>query len=108
MYLNLEQIKKHLNIDSYFTEDDDYLMMLANVAENTVAKHIDCNLSDLCDNSGDLEPPLIHAMLLLIGSMYMQRESVTYSTITEVPHSYNYLLDLYKDYSKKNDNGGTF
>lgn len=107
MYINLETIKKHLNIDSFFTEDDDYLMMLESVAENTVAKHIDCNLSELCV-SGELAPPLKHAMLLLIGSMYMQRESVTYSSITEVPQSYNYLLDLYKDYSKKYDEGGTF
>lgn len=108
MYINLNTIKKHLNIDSFFTDDDEYLMMLEAVAESTVEKHIDSNLSDLCDSSGALPAPLIHAMLLLIGSMYMQRESVTYSTISEVPQSYNYLLDLYKDYSKKYDEGGTF
>ena len=45
MYVTLEQAKKHLNIDSDFNEDDDYIMQLINVAEIAVEKHIDCDLS---------------------------------------------------------------
>lgn len=108
MYINLETIKKHLNIDSFFTEDDEYLMLLEDVAEKAVSKHIDCNLSELQDGNGGLPSPLLHAILLLVGNMYMQRESISFSNATEVPLSYSYLLDLYKDYSKKYDNGGTF
>lgn len=33
MYLTLDIIKKHLNVDEYFTEDDNYLISLAQVAE---------------------------------------------------------------------------
>lgn len=36
MFLTLERIKKHLNIDEYFKDDDDYLMFLGDVAEHTV------------------------------------------------------------------------
>lgn len=108
MYIDLETIKKHLNIDTEFIEDDDYLMMLEGVAEISVEKHIDKKLTQLDDGEGNLPSPLKQAMLLFIGNMYLSRESVTFGNAVEIPLSYNYLLDLYKDYSKKEDDGGIF
>lgn len=108
MYIDLNTIKKHLNIDTEFTEDDDYLMMLEGVAEISVEKHIDKSLTELDDGEGNLPSPLKQAMLLFIGNMYLSRESVTFGNAVEIPLSYNYLLDLYKDYSKKEDVGGIF
>ena len=98
MFLQLEIIKKHLNIDEFYKADDDYLIYLADVAEKTVEKHIDNELSNLANNRGDLPSPLLHAMLLFIGDMYANRESISYSSVTEVPFSYDYLLTLYKRY----------
>jgi hypothetical protein len=108
MYIDLNTIKKHLNIDTEFTEDDDYLMMLEGVAEISVEKHIDKSLTELVDGEGNLPSPLKQAMLLYIGNMYLSRESVTFGNAVEIPLSYNYLLDLYKDYAKKEDVGGIF
>lgn len=100
MFLELERIKKHLNIDDFFTDDDELLLFLADVAEKTVQRHIDSNLSTLAsENGGELPSPLIHAMLLYIGNMYLSRESVSFSSATEVPFSYDYLLSLYKNYN---------
>ena len=100
MFLTLERIKKHLNIDEYFKDDDDYLMFLGDVAEQTVQRHIDSNLNVLADeNGGELPSPLIQAMLLYIGNMYLQRESVKFSNVQDVPFSYDYLLSLYKNYN---------
>ena len=98
MFLQLEIIKKHLNIDNFYKDDDDYLIYLADVAEKTVEKHIDNNLSDLANSRGDIPSPLLHAMLLFIGDMYANRESIAYSNVTEIPFSYDYLLTLYKKY----------
>ena len=36
MFLTLKRIKKHLNMDEYFKDDDEYLMFLEDVAEQTV------------------------------------------------------------------------
>ena len=100
MFLTLERIKKHLNMDEYFTDDDDYLMFLEDVAEQTVQRHIDSNLSVLADeNGGELPSPLIQAMLLYIGNMYSSRESIKFSNVQDVPFSYDYLLSLYKNYN---------
>lgn len=103
MYVELAQIKKHLNINSEFTEDDDYLLTLADVAEKAVEKHINQRLSSVCEENGGVLPsPLLHAILLFIGNLYLSRESISYSSVTEVPMSYNYLLDLYKNYNNEN------
>lgn len=102
-YLNLIDIKKHLNIDSYYTDDDIYLEALMNVAEKVVEKHIDLGLAIVADyNGGELPPPLIHAMLLFIGNMYANRESVAFASASEIPLSYQYILDLYKCYNPSN------
>ena len=99
MYLTLEQIHKHLNIDDSFTEDDNYLMALEEVAVAAVQQHIDNRLDELClANGGNLPSPLAQAVLLMIGNLYANRESVSYSSAIEVPFSYDYLLSLYKNY----------
>ena len=106
--MDLQVIKKHLNIDSDFTEDDSYLLTLADVAAQVIEKHIDQSLSDIASDGGELPAPLSQAMLLFIGNMYANRESVSYSSAVEVPFAYDYLLSLYKDYSKKYEKGGIF
>lgn len=105
MYITLEEIKKHLNIDDYFTDDDAYLNSLIQVAAEVVERHIDDKLIDLCelDENGEVDlkslpSPLIHAMKLFIGNMYANRESIAFAQSYELPLSYNYLLSLYKNY----------
>jgi hypothetical protein len=100
MYIQLYQIKKHLNIDDDFYADDEYLIDLALVAETVVQKHIDDNLSELCaENGGELPSPLQHAMLLMIGNLYANREPIAFASNSELALSYSYILDLYKNYN---------
>ena len=98
MYLQLYQIKKQLNIDDEFHDDDEYLVDLAMVAQNAVQRHIDRPFEELENEEGMLPMPLIHAMLLMIGSFYAKRESIAFAATTEVPLAYEYLLSLYKNY----------
>lgn len=100
MYLDLSTIKQHLYIDH--NDEDRYLCDLETVAEDAVKT--DLNLNSLCeieDETGMLPASVIQAMLLLIGTLYANRESVTYGTPHTVPHSYEYLLDLNRQYIKK-------
>ena len=39
--------------------------------------------------------------MLLVANFYANRESVAFASSSEIPTSYNYLLDLFKDYSTK-------
>lgn len=97
-YLQLDVIKKHLNIDQSFTDDDDYLVSLATAAEDVVSKYIDYPLENLEGQDGDIPRALKFAMLLWIGTIYAVRESVSGLNMTTVPHSLELLCDLYRDY----------
>ena len=37
-------------------------------------------------------------MLLLVGNFYANRESVAFASTNNVPYSYQYLIDLYRNY----------
>lgn len=101
MYLELDIVKKHLNIEKEYTLDDEYILQLMCVAEDAVEKHIDNKLKNLEDEAGNLPASILHSMMLLVANFYANRESVAFASSTEIPTSYNYLLDLFKDYSSK-------
>lgn len=101
MYLTIEQAKKHLNLEAEFIEDDSYITSLIQVAEAAVELHINQKLVDIAAINGEVLPlPLLHAMLLMVGNLYANRESVSMNgKASEIPFNYRYLLDFYKNYS---------
>lgn len=101
MYLQIYQIKKHLNIDEAFHEDDEYLASLAEAAEKAVEVQIDRPLDTLKDGEGYLPSPLVQAILLLVGTWYASRESVTFGASAVLPHGFEYIIALYKKYDKE-------
>lgn len=100
MYITLEKAKKHLLIDDDFKADDMYILDLITVAEDSVSKHLDIALKEL-EAGGELPPAIIHAMLLMIGNLYANREPVNYGTVVKIPYSYEYLIGLYRKYTIK-------
>lgn len=100
MYLTLEQVKKHLLIDEDFIADDSYITDLITVAQDSVSQHLDIALEEL-EAGGTLPPAIIHAMLLMIGNLYTNREPVTFGTVVKIPYTYEYLIGLYKHYEIK-------
>lgn len=98
-YITVDDLKKHLNIDPEFTDDDNYLLSLIQVSQAVVQRHICSLLVDLLDEGGNLPFPLRQAILLYCGNLYSSRESIAFGgSPVEVPFSYGYLLDLYKNY----------
>lgn len=47
MYVTIKEVKKHLQIDYSFTDDDQYLESLIKVSEDSVANHLDVALEDI-------------------------------------------------------------
>lgn len=100
MYIPLELAKKHLNIESSYTEDDEYILMLIDAAEQAVRVHVNDDLDTLAENNGGCIPtPILQAMLLMIGNLYQNREIVGAKT-QALPFAYQYLIDLYRNYNK--------
>ena len=97
-YITLKQAKAHLLVEH--NEDDLYISDLITVAEDVVRRDLNINsLCEIADENGMLPAGVIQAMLLLIGTMYNNRESISYAIPHIIPHAYNYLLDLYRNYT---------
>lgn len=99
-YVDLETVKKHLNLEQQFEEDDLYLMALIDVAQAAVEKYLDMPLEDMCKDR-ILPSPIKHAILLLIGTFYAQRESISSASMQPVPNAFELLCDLYRNYDYK-------
>ena len=92
MEITLDEIKQHLNIEKEWNGDNQYLQSLLDAAQVVVQKHI----CDSIDGKSEGQLPLAHAVKLLVGTWYMNRESL--SNLNKANHSYEYILSLYKNY----------
>jgi uncharacterized phage protein (predicted DNA packaging) len=99
MYIQLDEAKKHLNIEDDFVDDNEYILSLISVAESAVRVHINEDFASIAEkNGGELPPPILQAALLMIGNLYQNREVIGNKTQI-LPYNYQYLIDLYKHYN---------
>lgn len=94
MYIDTEDIKKHLNID--YDEDDGYLTQLVEAAESAIERFIQQPLEKLEDENGDIPAALKHAVRLMVGGFYANREPVAFATATEIPFGLMFLIMQYR------------
>lgn len=99
MYLHLDELKKQINIDCFYSGDDEYIVSLAEAAEGALEKHLNVKLSLLEDEDGNLPEALKGAMKMLVAQWYNSREAVSYNiNVNEIPLGYRYILELYQNY----------
>lgn len=94
MYIDADDIKKHLNID--YDEDDGYLTQLVEAAESAIERFIQQPLEKLEDENGDIPAALKHAVRLMVGGFYANREPVAFATATEIPFGLMFLIMQYR------------
>lgn len=99
MYLTLGETKRFLLIDDEFTLDDQLIISLIQVAENAVAKAINKPLYACVTQEGLLPPTIKQSILLVVGSLFANRESVSPVQLNKVPHSLDWLLSLDRHYN---------
>lgn len=96
-YVTLAEVKTHLKVE-YDTEDT-YIATLIEVAEQAISNELQCELAVFASHN-TLPRPLHHAILLQVGDLYNNRESVAPASLHEVPRSIGYLLQPYKKYNR--------
>jgi hypothetical protein len=62
------------------------------VAEDAVGTYLNKPLADYMDAEGRLKPAIRHACRLLVGTWYANRESVVFSSPSELPDGVVALL----------------
>lgn len=87
MYVTIDDLKKHLNVDH--SEDDAQIRELEAVAEDAIATYLNKPLSDFCDTTQcehqQLKPAIRHAIRLLVGTWYASREDTVYASTSTLP-----------------------
>ena len=92
----LSLLKAHVRADD-FSEDDTYLQHLLDTAEQHVADSTNRSLADLVELGGGERPySITHAVLLIAGHWYNQREAVAGVAMAEVPYTLQALLKPYR------------
>jgi hypothetical protein len=97
MYIDLDIIKKHLNISPTYTKDDDYLEIIEDGATKAVEKTINVDFDEIIAAEGKLPSAILFACLLIIGDMYANRETTAFASVNKLP-TLRYLCANYTDY----------
>lgn len=98
MFTTLSTARKHCNIDDDFHADDDYLLHLIEVAENAVAKNINRPLYACVGQDGLLPPTIRQQILILVATMYENREATAPIQMHKLPTSFDWLASLDRHY----------
>lgn len=99
-YITVDDIKRHLYIS--FFDDDLILADMIDVAEDVVEKYLNTTYDELEDEDGNIPDSIIHAIKVMVGNLYNNRESVSFNAVPyRVPYSYEYLLQPYRNYKRK-------
>ena len=94
-YVTIEELKKHLNID--FSDDDAYLADILKTSIMSVEMAIKTPLEEYVKD-GEFNPMLKHAIKILAGNFYANREPVSFATPSVVPYTLTYLIKPFKKY----------
>ena len=92
-YLTLQELKRQMNIDQDFTDDDTLIESLGTTAEELVSQQVDAPLAEL-EVDGRLPEPLRHAMRMVVEYFYDNRGSGE----NMIPEAYFYVCRLYRKY----------
>lgn len=96
-YLTLDEIKKQLNVDADFHEDDEFLELLGESVEDLTSNLIDCSLDELVAQNGDLPAGVRHAMRMLCDYVYSQQRGSSGES-NDIPNAIFTILKLYRSY----------
>ena len=94
MYVLIEDLRKHLNVDH--NEDDAYIAELERVAEDAIETYLQRPLTDFVNpehcSHEDMKPAIRHAIRLLVGTWYASREDVLFANSSTLPNGVQALL----------------
>ena len=91
-FIEVSELKKQLNIELDFTEDDGYLATLTDVAEQAIKSYCNGGL----DTVTNAPTPVKQAALLLAAHLYLSRTTVSFAQGYEIPYSFKFLLNPYR------------
>lgn len=97
LYVTVDELKQHLNID--YEGEDEYLVSLIETAQVSVETAIQRPLTDRLTEDGELNPMLKHAIKIMAGGLYANRDPVAYAQPRPIPYTLSYLIKPHIKYT---------
>jgi hypothetical protein len=97
-YLTIEELKKQMNIDPDFNDDNEYLEMVGSAAEDMTAAMLDCPLTLIEAENGEIPATIRHAMRMIADYFYAKFRGSSDADM-EIPIAYTTMLKLYRKYN---------
>ena len=92
--IDIELVKRHLNVDESFVDDDELMSMYIENATAQLKADTGCSDTEL----REMLPIARQAILLLVGDYYAFREDTYNGTLTEQPKGYRRLVNILRHY----------
>lgn len=89
-------LKKHLNIEEAFVDDDTYLESIIAVVELAISDYCKGGLADYTDET--MPVVVKQAALILAAHLYLNRSMVSFAQGFEIPFSFRFLLNPYMSF----------
>ena len=95
-WLTLERIKQQLRIEQDFHEEDEWLEDAGETAEDAILEVLNRSYEDMYEVYGRVPAPVRHASLMLVASLYKDREK----DLVQEAHANTTFALLLKPYMK--------
>ena len=104
-WLTIDKIKAQCRIEASFTDENEYLEDLGDVAEEAVLTYCDRTYEDFYEQYGKI-PAMVHnASLLLVDLWYQRRTPAENATFSSVPYgNIDFMLKPYMRLADRNEN----
>lgn len=96
-YLTIEEIKKQCTISDSFKDDDEFLTMIGDAAEDMTAQLLDMSLDQLAAENGNIPATIRHAMRILCDYFYSVNRGSS-ENAPDIPEAVHLMLKLYRSY----------
>ncbi len=100
MNIYINQLKRQLNIEQDYNDDDAILQHYLDVAYAASCEYLKYSATtSMSGFTGNTTPiGFVHAVIMLAAHFYLNRNMVSFAQGSEVPYSYRFLLDPYRDF----------
>ena len=103
-WLTLERIKQQLRIEQDFHEEDEWLEDAGETAEDAILEALNRSYEDMYEVYGRVPAPVRHASLMLVASLYKDREKDLVQQVNANP-TFSFLLKPYMRLASPYTNG---
>lgn len=88
MICTINELKQNLNIEPDYTDEDEFLLYLLEVAEEVIFNYLDKTK----ENYNTIPVCIKHAILVIASQYYENRTAIAFASVNKIPFTLEVLL----------------